>query len=579
MLGTYDFIIVGSGISGSTLGGRLSEVSEWDTLILEAGTFENNFTDIPAMETVALNSKYVWPYTSIPQTTCCLGIYYQKYNYIIHFKNSLKGFVEKKCPFISGKGFGGGSIINALIYSRGCSLDFNRWESDGNPGWDYKTVLKYFIKSENSTIIHGDQGYHGFDGPLNVQYHSVQNPQTKEFIEANKELGIEEIDINGHSRKGISRMQSNIRDGRRLSLYKAFLQPALNKKNLHLLPDSYVIKIYICDKSKINKVYFTRNGKLYVAIAKKEIILSAGAVSTPQILMLSGIGPADHLMELGIPVVQNLSVGKNLQNHPLLFGLHFQSNYSYTEKSIKENVKEYLHGKGSYTIARNIEAIGYYETEDNEEKGRPNIELLLHSPPIIYSYPKIPLGLTEESFFSLMENVNTATSSFIYIILLRPKSHGTIRLASKNPFLFPLIDTNFFSDPENKDLESMYNMVRFVYDKLAQTKSFKRMNARVERINIKQCKNFEFDSKDYWHCVIRHVAFNIFHPVGTAKMGPDPAKGAVVDARFKVYGFKSLRVVDASAMPFSISGHPAPNCIMMGERAYDFIREDYLKKG
>lgn len=482
--------------------------------------------------------------------------------------------VDKQCPFPRGKGFGGTTLLNGLIYSRGNRIDFNRWRNQGNPGWDYQTVLKYFIKSENSSI-NGDAGYHGTSGPLHVQYHDVESYQTQTFIRANNEVGIPTVDYNGAQQHGISRIQSNIENGQRLTSYRAFLEPEIWRRNLHLLPESYVIKLIVNETLNKREVIFSHRNRLYVVKANKEIILSAGTISSPQILMLSGIGPANHLNQLGIPVVKDLSVGNNLQDHATYYGTYFRTNYSDPLQSVRTYVKEYLNQTGFYTVAANLQGIGYYETPDNREKGYPDCELIVVPAPILNNYTQEAFRFTDETFQGLWGNVDQATTFIVYVVLLRPESRGTIRLKSDDPYAYPLINPRFLSDTNGRDIKKIYDMIQFVH-KLQNTDAFRSIDAKVGSINLPACNHLRRNVKKYWYCNIRHLTMNLYHPVGTNKMGSDPGKGAVVDSKFRVHGFKTLRVVDASILPFSFSGHPAAPTMMLGDRAFDFIVEEHL---
>lgn len=486
------------------------------------------------------------------------------------------GLINRTCPFPRGRGFGGTSITNAGIYSRAKRGDFERWAAEGNPGWNYASVLEYFTRAENATLLHGDVGFHGLFGPVNVQYVTETSNQTREYINANIEVGVPEGDYNGAEELRVSRIETNIRNGRRLTSARAYLEPVIDRKNLHLLSESYVTRIFVEEKLNIRAVFFTRQGQKYVALARKEIILSAGAIGSPQILMLSGIGPADHLRELNIPLVKNLSVGNNFQDHPLYFGVNFESNLTYTPLSVRQYVEQYLRGTGFYTVIGNLQGIGFYDFDLNANDGYPEIEMIHLPSPSFDNYTRISLALTDDSYNAIFRNVNPLNSFIIYIILLHPKSKGTIRLASSDPYVYPLIDPNWFTDANNTDLNTIYRSIMFIRDQLGNTEAFKRMDARMTTVNVTACSHLTYDSEEYWYCNIRYLSLNIYHPCCTNRMGPDPTQGAVVDSRFRVHGYKSLRVVDASAFPFSFAGHPASNCIMIAERTFDFILEDHL---
>lgn len=484
--------------------------------------------------------------------------------------------VNRTCPFPRGRAFGGTSVINAGIYARGNRRDFDRWEAQGNPGWNYDSVLPYFIRSENSGLQNGDVGYHGFTGPVNTRHITETSPQTRAFLDANIELGYPELDYNGRNQLGVSRIQTMLRNGRRLSTARAFLMPALRRKNLHVLSHSFVTHLHMNELLNINRVTFTRHGRTYIAFARKEIILSAGSFGSAQILMLSGIGPEDHLRELGIPVVKNLSVGNNLQDHPLFFGALFQTNYTSENLTVRSYVEQYLQETGLYTITGNLQGVGFYDNMGNDSY--PDMELILLPSSAFNNFTQRVLSLTDEVFDSVFTPYDPDTTLIVYAILLHPLSVGTFRLASKDPYVYPLINPNWFSDENNYDLETVYNIITFIRDRIANTNAFRSINATMTRLNLTACSDLEFDSREYWYCNIRQLSLNIYHPSGTNMMGPNPNRGAVVDARFKVHGFNSLRVVDASVIPFSLAGHPAAPCIMLGERAYDFILEDHFKK-
>lgn len=433
-------------------------------------------------------------------------------------------------------------------------------------------MLKYFKKSEKLNFKGGDKKYHGYRGHLDVNHLPIQSDQAKAFIEAHKELGVKEVDYNGAESFGVARMQSNIRNGRRLSSYKAFLEPVLHRKNLIIQCNSYVIKVLPSDDKQT--VLYVQNGKLFYALARKEIILSGGSFGTPHILMLSGIGPKDHLLKLKIPVVKNLAVGHNLRDHLSFTGIMFRTNSTFVDKGTKEFMKEYLQGTGPYTITAGIEAISFYDTPSNDEKRNPNVEFLQMTSPLINEDTQKILELNDETFDAFFKGVNGNNSFMVQVIGTRPKSRGSVRLASKHPFSYPLIDTQYLTDVKGDDINEIYEGIQFL-EKLEETKAFKKIDAKLIYPRVPACKDTIFKSREYWYCHIRQLSFNIYHPVGTAKMGPSPKNGDVVDARFKVYGFDSLRVVDASIFPNLFSGHPAAACMMIAEKAYDTILEDY----
>ncbi|KAF2895748.1 hypothetical protein ILUMI_10429 [Ignelater luminosus] len=540
--GSYDYVIVGAGSAGAVIASRLSEIPKNRILLLEAGGDETDFSDIPAMGPYLLNLEFNWNYNSTPQTTACLA----KPN--------------QECPFHRGKALGGTSTINGLNYVRGNRENYNNWFRQGNPGWSYQDVLPFFVKSEDFRVD-GDEGYHGKGGYLSVEHHKSENPQLKAFIEANLELGRKLVDYNGKEQLGVAKMQVNTINGQRGSTNKAFLRPAQDRKNLEILTHSLVIKILIDVITKTAYgVLFSHGGHLYIAKADREVIISAGTIGSPQLLMLSGIGPSDHLRQLGIPVIESLAVGSNLQEHVSYSGLTFVTNYTEPSKTLQRKVEEYLNNYGPLTTVGNSQGVGFLQTKHAKVDGVPDIELFMVPSKVI----------TDETGNTIGSNTFT-----IAALLLHPKSYGEIKLKSKDPYVYPLIDPKPLTDPNDEDIETVYEGIKSVLE-IVETRAFKKLNASLVDASVPECRKYEYLSKDYWYCQIRQLSSLLYHPIGTCKMGPDPQKGAVVDHELKVHGINSLRVADGSIMPDIVSAHTNAACIMIGEKAsHMIINEKY----
>ncbi|XP_065155594.1 glucose dehydrogenase [FAD, quinone]-like [Atheta coriaria] len=553
-LGTYDFIVIGSGAAGSAIANRLSEEENFQVLLLEAGNFESDFIDIPAMAFYAMGTDYNWAYTSIPQNNSCLGM------------------VERRCQFQRGRGIGGTTLINGLVYSRGSASDYDRWGALGNPDWSYEKVLPFFKKAEHNTIPDLDEGYHGTGGNVNVEHSTYTNAHLEAFLTAHEEIGYPILDYNGREHLGASRAQFNTKNGRRDTAGAAYIKPAMNRPNLHISTDSYVTRINISPYSKsAYGVEFTKDNLPCSATIRNEIILSAGAIASPQILMLSGVGPAEHLGELGIPLISDLRVGDNLQDHIVIFGTTIETNTSIKIDSIEGYVDEYLKGTGPYTLPGNNAALAFYKTNFSKYDSA-DLELLMVSANRTDDYFQKGFAFTTETADAIMHNLHNPSTFTIYIYTMHPDSVGTVRLKSTSAFDYPLIDPRFLDN--EYDLDTLYYGIELA-QKLLDTEAYKKLDARFKPIELPNCREHELFSKAYWYCFIKQTSDEVYHPVGTCKMGPRVEDGAVVDSKFQVYGVTNLRVADASVIPFSMVGHTSAPSTMIGERCADFIKRKY----
>lgn len=307
VLPEYDFIIIGGGSAGAVLANRLTENPKVSVLLLEAGPDENEVTDVPSLAAYLQLSSLDWSYKTEPSNSACLGM------------------VNNRCNWPRGKVLGGSSVLNYMIYVRGNKNDYDNWAQMGNTGWDYKSVLPYFKKSEdNRNPYLARTPYHSSGGYLTVQESSWHTPLAAAFVEAGTEIGYENRDINGEKQTGYMIAQGTIRRGSRCSTAKAFLRPIRLRPNFHLALNAFVTKIEIDPKTKRAwGVEFVRHNRKQIIRARREVILSAGAINSPQILMLSGVGPRDHLEAMGIPVLKDLPVGNNLMVSDLLVEANF----------------------------------------------------------------------------------------------------------------------------------------------------------------------------------------------------------------------------------------------------------------
>ncbi|PNF21087.1 Glucose dehydrogenase [FAD, quinone] [Cryptotermes secundus] len=572
LLDEYDFIVVGAGSAGSVVASRLSEVPHWKVLLLEAGGDPTPTSDIPALALHLQKTDLDWQYQTEPEEGMC------------------QGFRDKRCNWPRGKVLGGSSVLNFMIYIRGMKGDYDAWAAAGNSGWSYEEVLPYFKKSEDMTSERllrkhpNGKIYHSRGGPLTVQeYVAVQSGQT--LLEAAKELGYETLDdVNGEHQLGFSNTFSTTRNGTRCSTAKAFLSPIKFRENLHVAKHAHVTKILINYQTKTAHGVELRNreGKMVTVKFRNEVILSAGSINSPQILMLSGIGPQEHLNAIGTDtVVSNLRVGENLQDHLSFMGFVYNVKTSEKPELTPDIYYTYLTRRsGPLSLNLGITKIGFIKTK--LEKGeRPDLQFLfvagLANDTDLTKIFSTVFGLNDDTNESLQDILRYSDMILVLPVLLRPKSRGKILLNSENPYEYPKIFAGYLSDPEGRDLATMLEGIKFA-ERLMNTEVMKAKEAKQRKLFIEACEDLEFNSSEYWECALRHVATTVYHPVGTCKMGPSSDPSAVVDPELKVYGVKGIRVADASIMPTIVSGNTNAAIIMIGEKAADMIKKEWFRE-
>ncbi|XP_036147138.1 glucose dehydrogenase [FAD, quinone] [Monomorium pharaonis] len=562
----FDFVIVGGGSAGSVLANRLTEIEDWNVLLIEAGEDPSILSEAPAALLSQLHTSEDYSYNIEPEKFACHG-----------YKN-------KTCKWSKGKALGGSSTLNAMLYVYGSDEDYNEWSRMGNKDWSYDQVLPFFKKSQNCGHGHNDKWrskYCGHDGPLRIRPYNYSHPEVQKMVlHAAREMGMPILDaINGDKFVGYGIAQGTLDKGRRVSVSKAYLSPIKNRKNLYVMKSTRADAILLDNTRAVGVRVTLKDGRSIDIKASKEVILSAGSIATPQILMLSGIGPEAHLREMGISKVIDLPVGKNLQDHVAWFGLHFIfKNQSATPPSptfMLDAAYEYLMYNRGLLASVSFDLMGFVNVHDSSAK-YPNIQFIYAHLPQWYT----AIATTFFNAFNMDTDIIQAITEILaeadmlssIAILQKPKSVGEIQLRSKNPADPVKIYANYFSEQEDfntllKSLDSLKKML--------DTQTFKRHGVQLHHLDIPGCRHTTPDSEEYWKCNLQHMSSTLFHPVGTAKMGPKSDPTTVVDPQLKVHGIQGLRVIDASIMPKITSGNTNAPTIMIAEKGADFIKKDW----
>lgn len=469
------------------------------------------------------------------------------------------GLKNNQSFWARGKALGGSGAMNAMLYVRGNRQDYDlHWQQAGGSDWNWESVLSHFEKFEKN--LASDLTEESF-GSLNVDGYPAT--EFDEYIKSMlqnlfKDLGFEHLnDLYGDSFIGFGRAKGILNKGTRSSSAKAYLRSSMisNRSNLHVIKLAHVNRLIIDKSSKqVNGVEFVRlpEQKTIIAIARKEVILSAGAVNTPQILMLSGIGPSDEITANKIEPIQMLNgVGKNLQDHimvPPIFSFHKSSAQSPTYQLLADNFLSYvLQRSGMFSNLGSVDYMGFFNTLNDTLY--PDVQIMNYLiPKQSTDTMKLLLSLfnyKQHIIDSIVTSNLQSDTLFAFVVLLNPKSYGKISLKSNNPFDAPKIEPNYL-----KEIDDVNTLVRAmkIVEKLQATKTFKEHEGEIVQINFDECDRFSKSSDEYWACYVRHMSITVYHPVGTAKMGTGNDENAVVSEKLEVKGVNGLRVVDASML-------------------------------
>jgi choline dehydrogenase len=520
----YDFVIVGGGSAGCVMANRLSAWADHSVLLLEAGRPDDKLEiRVPAAFSKLFRSEVDWNYTTEPQP---------------HMNG-------RRLYWPRGKVLGGSSAMNAMIHIRGNRADYDGWAALGNSGWTFEDVLPYFKRIEH--YYGGVNALHSVGGPVSVERLRDPRPLSLAFVEAAEQTGIpRNTDFNGDQQDGAGLYDVTMKDGARISAATAYLKPVQDRPNLTVQTDTHVIRLEATADGRMTRVIYQQGDLVQQVIAQREVILAAGAVNSPQILMMSGIGPGESLTEMAIPVHVNLpGVGQNLQDH-LIAGVSYHATQplSLADAEKPGNLIKYLMGRVGPLTSNVAEGGAFIRTQPD------------------FSAPDIQYHFGPNFFVDHGQNNPPGHGFSLGALVLQPYSRGTISLSMPDPFYAPRIQPNYFAD--ERDMDTLLKGVKLARKILA-APAFDRLRGK-EYLPGDAAQSDE-ELREH----IRNTGDTLYHPVGTCKMGPENDPSSVVDSNLRLRGVDGVRVVDASVMPVIPRGNTNAPTLMIAEKAADLI--------